>query len=143
MGELFRFRLNVTSGTIGNNNIPNALNNFTRYPTIQMSPANYQSGKLSGYIGSVGRDGEYRDDIATRDAIYALSTTGRTLFLKNRKGDFLLVFLNGAVAMDTQDNTRQQAQIASVPWVETGGTKDTRLIITREDGLWPETERRR
>ena len=143
VGELFRFRLNVTSGTIGNNNIPNALNNFTRYPTIQMSPANYQSGKLSGYIGSVGRDGEYRDDIATRDAIYALSTTGRTLFLKNRKGDFLRVFLNGAVAMDTQDATRQQAQIASVPWVETGGTKDTRLIITREDGLWPETERRR
>lgn len=136
--EIFRFRLNVTSGTIGNNNIPNALNNFTRYPTIQMAPANYQSGKLSGYIGSVGRDGEYHDDIATRDAIYALSTTKRTLFLKNRKGDLLKIFLNGAVAMDTQDSTRQQAQIASVPWVETGSTEGTRLVITKEDGLWPE-----
>ena len=136
--EIFRFRLNVTSGTIGNNNIPNALNNYTRYPTIQMSPANYQSGKLSGYIGSVGRDGEYHDDIETRDRIYALSVTKRTLFLKNRKGDLLRIFLNGAVAMDTQDSTRQQAQIASVPWVETGSTEGTRLVITKEDGLWPE-----
>lgn len=137
--EVYRFRLNVTSGTIGNNNIPNALNNFTRYPTIQMAPANYQSGKLSGYIGSVGKDGEYRDDIATRDAIYALSVTTRALFLKNRKGDLLRIFLNGAVAMDTQDSTWQQAQIASVPWVETGSTDGTRLVITKEDGLWPET----
>lgn len=137
--EVYRFRLNVTSGTIGNNNIPNALNNFTRYPTIQMAPANYQSGKLSGYIGSVGKDGEYRDDIATRDAIYALSVTTRALFLKNRKGDLLRIFLNGAVAMDTQDSTWQQAQIASVPWVETGSTDGTRLAITKEDGLWPET----
>lgn len=136
--EVYRFRLNVTSGTIGNNNIPNALNNFTRYPTIQMAPANYQSGKLSGYIGSVGKDGEYRDDISTRDAIYALSVTTRALFLKNRKGDLLRIFLNGAVAMDTQDSTWQQAQIASVPWVETGSTDGTRLVITKEDGLWPE-----
>lgn len=138
VAEVYRFRLNVTSGTIGNNNIPNALNNYTRYPTIQMAPANYQSGKLSGYIGKVGRDGEYHDDIATRDGIYGLSVTERTLFLKNRKGDLMKIFMNGAVAMDTQDSTRQQAQIASVPWVETGSTEGTRLVITKEDGLWPE-----
>lgn len=138
VAEVYRFRLNVTSGTIGNNNIPNALNNYTRYPTIQMAPANYQSGKLSGYIGKVGRDGEYHDDIATRDGIYGLSVTQRTLFLKNRKGDLMKIFMNGAVAMDTQDSTRQQAQIASVPWVETGSTEGTRLVITKEDGLWPE-----
>lgn len=138
VAEVYRFRLNVTSGTIGNNNIPNALNNFTRYPTIQMAPANYQSGKVSGYIGKVGRDGEYHDDIATRDGIYGLSVTKRTLFMKNRKGDLMKIFMNGAVAMDTQDSTRQQAQIASVPWVETGSTEGTRLVITKEDGLWPE-----
>ena len=138
VAEVHRFRLNVTSGTIGNNNIPNALNNYTRYPTIQMAPANYQSGKVSGYIGSVDRYGEYLDDIPARDAIYALSVTKRTLFMKNRKGDLMKIFLNGAVAMDTQDSTRQQAQIASVPWVETGSTEGTRLVITKEDGLWPE-----
>lgn len=138
VAEVYRFRLNVTSGTIGNNNIPNALNNFTRYPTTQMAPANYQSGKVSGYIGKVGRDGAYHDDIATRDGIYGLSVTKRTLFMKNRKGDLMKIFMNGAVAMDTQDSTRQQAQIASVPWVETGSTEGTRLVITKEDGLWPE-----
>lgn len=137
--DVFRFRYNVTSGTIGNNNIPNALNNYTRYPTVQMSPANYQSGKVSGYIGSVGKDGQYSDTISRRDAIYALSTTRKTLFLKNRKGDLLRIFLNGAVAMDTQDSTRQQAQIASAPWVETRGTDDARLVITKADGLWPVT----
>lgn len=137
--DVFRFRYNVTSGTIGNNNIPNALNNFTQYPTVQMAPANYQSGKVSGYIGSVGKDGQYSDTLSRRNSIYALSTTRKTLFLKNRKGDLLRIFLNGAVGMDTQDSTRQQAQIASVPWVETGSTADARLVITKEDGLWPVT----
>lgn len=134
--NLFRFALNVTSGTVSNNNTPNAMNNFTKYPTIQLSPANYKSGKLSGYIGAVQSNGEYADTRETRDAIFALSIWDGALFLKNRKGDLWRVAPNGAIAMDTQDNTRQQAQIAAVPWVEIGDSNNVRISIPQSSGLF-------
>lgn len=134
--QVFLFSLNVTSGTVGNNNSPNVLQNYTRYPLVQLSPWNYRSGKLSGYIGSVGVDWQYADTTALRDALYALSTATEALFLKNRKGDLLRVAMNGAVAMDTKDETRQQAQIGSVPWVEIGGTDEVKIVTTSADALW-------
>ena len=48
------FRNNVASGSVSNNNMPTVSENFTRYPTVQMASANYQSGTLSGLIGQVG-----------------------------------------------------------------------------------------
>lgn len=48
------FRNNVSSGNISNNNAPGVTNNFTQYPTVQMSNVNYQSGTLTGLIGQVG-----------------------------------------------------------------------------------------
>lgn len=50
----FIFRNNVSSGSVSNNNAPAISPNFTRYPTVQMSHANYQSGTLTGLIGQVG-----------------------------------------------------------------------------------------
>mgnify|MGYP004466207285 CR=1 FL=1 len=134
--QVFLFSLNVTSGTVDNNNAPNLLQNYTRYPLVQLSPWNYRSGKLSGYIGSVGTDGEYTDSISLRDALYGLSTSEGTLFLKNRKGDLIRVAVNGSIAMDTKDETRQQAQIGSVPWVETGAADDVKIVTTSADALW-------
>lgn len=134
--QVFLFSLNVTSGTVGNNNSPNVLQNYTRYPLVQLSPWNYRSGKLSGYIGSVGKDLQYSDTTALRDALYALSTATEALFLKSRKGDLLRVAMNGAVAMDTKDETRQQAQIGSVPWVEIGETDEVKIVTTSADALW-------
>ena len=48
------FRNNVSSGSVSNNNSPSVSQNFTQYPTVQMSSANYQSGTLVGLIGQVG-----------------------------------------------------------------------------------------
>lgn len=48
------FRNNVSTGSVSNNNAPSISPNFTRYPTVQMSHTNYQSGTLSGLIGQVG-----------------------------------------------------------------------------------------
>lgn len=83
--ELFRFSLNVESGTVSNNNRPTLLENFTRYPTVQMVPQLYQSGELSGYIGEVGANAEYSDTLAKRDALFALALTQNTLFLKTER----------------------------------------------------------
>ena len=136
VSDIFRFSLNVESGTIGNNNTPNLLTNFTRYPTIQQTPQRYMSGTLAGCLGSVDSEGNYKDTIKRRDALLALPQTTKTLFLKNRKGDIFQIFIGGQITFKTQDATRQQLLTCSVPWVETGDAKDTSIFIRKEDALW-------
>lgn len=135
--RLFRFSLNVASGSIGNNNRPNVLENFTRYPTVQIDAANYQSGTLSAYLGEVGTGGEYADTIAKRDALFALSTSGEPLFLKNRKGDLMRVAMRDGINVQTQDATRQQALVCSVPWCEIGSAENAQIVLRSSSGLWP------
>lgn len=137
--DIFRFSLNVSSGTVSNNNKPNLLENFTRYPTMQMDPANYQSGTLNGYLGRVGAGAEYSDTLARRDELFALPLSGKQLFLKSRKGDVLKIAVNGSITAQVQDNTRQQAMICAVPWVETGIAEGAQLVIRQGDALFDGT----
>lgn len=137
--DIFRFSLNVSSGTVSNNNKPNLLENFTRYPTMQMDPANYQSGTLNGYLGRVGAGAEYSDTLARRDELFALPLSGKQLFLKSRKGDLLKIAVNGSITAQVQDNTRQQAMICAVPWVETGSAEGAQLVIRQGDALFDGT----
>lgn len=138
--KLYRFSLNVNSGAMLNNNSPGILDNFTPYPTVQLSTANYRSGTLSSYIGYVGGGAEYMEKDDLRMELYALSTTGNTLFLKNRKGDLIQIRIAGEVSINTMDDTRQQAQTASIPWVEIGPTDGKRIVITEDDDFYNEPD---
>ncbi len=68
----FVFGKNLNSGGVGNNNSPTVSKNFTRYATVQMDNANYQSGTLSSLIGYIGfvsyiiQDGDTWQEIANR-----------------------------------------------------------------------------
>lgn len=125
----YRFGKNLQSGNISNNNQPGIFKNFTPYPTVMIAPQNYQSGTLQSLIGVIS-DGEYSDTIDLRDAIYNLSLTTNTLFLKNRKGDLLRIRPSGEISMETMDNTRQQAQTVSFPWVEVGDASNVAIYGT-------------
>ncbi len=118
----FDFKNNLDSGTMSNNNNPNVLQNFTAFPTVQLSPANYKSGTLSALIGKVYM-GEYgRDTLELREALMTLSTTQNTLFLKSSKGDVMNVVINGAVSVTISDKIDGQPQSVSVPWIEIDDT---------------------
>jgi hypothetical protein len=134
----YKFRLNVESGAVSNNNSPSILNNFTPYPKVQLAPQNYKSGTLSGLIGVVdwtAGQPKYIDTLAWRDAIYALSKTQNQLFLKNRKGDLLHIRISAPVTMTTADNTREQMQTVSLPWVEVGNADGVGLYSTEYVGV--------
>ena len=133
---IFRFSLNVASGGISNNNSPGVLGNFTRYPTVQSSPSDYRSGTLSAAIGRVLASGEYTDTNEVRDAVYALSTTQDTLFLKDRRGDLWQIRAGGAISMSTMDGSRQQVQTVTLPWVEIGSADGARILLTSSDALF-------
>lgn len=134
--HVFRFGKNLASGAVSNSNNPNILENFTRYPVVQPSPANYLSGTLSSLIGSIDSDCRYTDTNEERDAIYALSTATEALFLKDRRGDLWRIRTSGAITMTTMDGSREQAQTAALPWVEIGDTDGDRIILTAGDGLF-------
>lgn len=136
----YRFRNNVSSGAITNNNNPTILNNFTPYPKIQLVPQNYKSGSLTALIGAVKMlNGklEYIDTVALRDAIYALSVSQNDLFLKNRKGDLIRVRTSGAISMATDDNTKEQMQTMTLPWSEVGSAKNANLYALSNVGVAP------
>lgn len=125
----YHFGKNLQSGNISNNNQPGIFKNFTPYPTVMVAPQNYQGGTLQSLIGII-KDGEYSDTIDLRDAIYNLSLTTNTLFLKNRKGDLLQIRPSGEISMETMDNTRQQALTVSFPWVEVGDASGVAIYGT-------------
>lgn len=66
------FGKNFSSGSVSNNNAPTVSKNFTKYATVQMDNANFQSGTLSGLIGYIGyisyvvQKGDTLYDIAVR-----------------------------------------------------------------------------
>lgn len=124
--ESYLFGKNLQSGSVSNNNQPGVFKNFTPYPTVMIAPQNYRTGTLQSLIGTV-EDGAYSDTTNLQDAIYSLSLTTNTLFLKNRKGDLLRIRLSDAITMETMDNTREQAQTVSFPWVEVGSADGERV----------------
>ena len=135
----YSFANNIISGTISNNNSPNVLKNFTPYPVVQMDPANYKSGTLQALIGAIdysGGQNTYSDTLSLRDAIFALSVSRNTLFLKNRKGDLMQIRPSGSISMETWDNVRQQAQTMALPWAEVGDAENVSIVLTPADEMW-------
>lgn len=134
--KIFAFGKNLSSGDISNNNTPEILQNFTRYPAVQLPPFNYKSGAVTSLIGTIS-NGVYSDTLADRDEIMELSTTKNTIFLKSRKGDLLKIRVSGAIEFGTMDNSPTQAQTVKIPWVEVGDATTATVIITESDGAWP------
>lgn len=123
----FWFGKNLVSGAVSNNNTPGVLHNFTPYPTVQIAPQNYKSGQLESLIGWID-NGAYGDNLALRDAIFALSTTQDTLFYKNQKGDFYPIRLSAPVSFTTADGTKEQALTASISFVQIDDGSEYSLV---------------
>lgn len=123
----YRFALDVASGAVGNNNSPAMMQNFTRYPTVQRTSANYRSGTLSAFIGKVSDD-KYVDTIDLMEDLYALSTSNLTKFLKTRKGDFMMIEVSAPIAMQIGDKFAVQPAKISLPWAEVGSTEGVSAV---------------
>jgi hypothetical protein len=116
--QSFLFGCNLTSGENANGNAPNVLPTFTPYPTVLRDTQNRQSGTLTALLGRITGPGEYTDSNSLRDAVRALSVSSKSLFLRNRRGDFMKIALSGPITTNTQDNSVKQVLSVSVPWVE-------------------------
>lgn len=128
----------VKEGAISNNNTPNIEKNFTKYPTRQGVTANYKTGSLTGYIGSITEDThEYTDTVKEVDKVMALSSSKNTLFLIDPKGHFIRIHTSGAITSQTQVEKNVMPQSVTVPWVEIGPAEGITVTSTPEDTFYP------
>ena len=133
------FKYGVETGAVSNNNTPTLQKNFTRYPLRQPISSLYKTGKVTSYIGTVDGYNTYSDSVSLQNAIYDISSSMLPKFLKSRKGDVLLVDTSGAIQMQTEDKTTQQALKASIEWAEVGDASQVSIVSVPTDSFWPLT----
>lgn len=134
----YRFSCNLSTGAVSNNNAPEALVNFTRYPKRQPVSTNYKSGSLTALIGKVDMENNvYTDSAVLADDLMDLSTDDSPKFLRDRKGNFLMIETDSAVTMQVGDVQYPQPYTMVLPWRETGSASDVSVIQVPSDDGWP------
>lgn len=133
----YRFGINVETGTVSNNNEPTLQVNFTRYPNRQPISTLYKTGSLKSYIGEVSAMNEYSDSLTRQDEIMAISTSRLTKFLKNRKGEVLMVETASSITMETMDESTVQPLRMSLNWVEVGDAASAMIVSEPTDSFFP------
>lgn len=132
--RVFQFQGNVKSGNTSNDNSPFVGENFSGYPIVQKSSRKALSGTLKGMTGLV-KNAAYTDSIETNDAIQAMSSSETVKFLRDRKGNFRRVEIDGPIVKNTSDENAEQAVEMQIPWVETGDASGCQVVSTVDDGL--------
>ena len=121
----------VSEGGFSNNNNPSLLKNFTRYPVRQAETANYLTGSISGYIGTIDTTSvEYIDTIEQSDTVFALSNSTKTLFLLDPEGHFLNIHVSSPIQMTVSTKTLPMQKTMTIPWVEIGSTDGVVLLAS-------------
>ena len=132
----FQFSCNIQDMSVSNNSNKSYVQNFTPYPTVFQSTANYASGTLQALIGFVDPKAyKYWDSTQLMDELNALSTTTNTLFLKDMKGHLWMVDV-GTVQMTATQKTREMQVTISLPWTEIGDASNVSIIQTPDDEGW-------
>lgn len=128
----------VGEGQFSNNNNPSVELNFTRYPTRQGVSANYLTGSVSGYIGTVTMDTrEYYDSVTLEAALRELCVTNHTLFLVDPKGHFLRIHTNAPMTFSIDHKKKQMPITLTVPWTEIGTTEGVHVIAYPGGDFYP------
>ena len=133
----YRFGINVETGAVSNNNEPSLQINFTRYPNRQPISTLYKTGSLKSYIGKVSAMNEYSDSLTRQDEIMAISTSRLTKFLKNRKGEVLMVETASSITMETMDESMVQPLRMALNWVEVGDAANAMIVSEPTDAFFP------
>lgn len=118
------FEYDIGDVSYSNNTTINKLSGYGKYYRVQHSSMNAVSVTLSSYLGVVGDDGEYRDDVTMYDVVMALSTDDRRKYLKDTRGHIWRVQVSSPVTM-TQMNIERLPYKKQLEVVQVGdATKD-------------------
>ena len=133
----YPFACNVNQSSVSNNNSPNLLQNFTRYPNRQPVSALYKSGTLSALIGTVDQSKRtYTDTWTLADKISALSTSNNPKFLRDMKGAIWKVETSSAIASEVNTMSVFMPIKITIPWVEIGDASGCSIVAVPNDPVF-------
>jgi hypothetical protein len=131
----WRFGNNISAGSVSNNNTPSFLTNFTPYRLRQPVSLKGKSGTLQALLGNTVK-GNYNDYAEEMEALFGLSTTSNTLFLKDMKGNLYMVHTAAPIVQTINTATDKQEVTISIPWEEVGDAENVSLIQLPTDPGW-------
>lgn len=140
---VYKFRCGsggVSEGEFSNNNSPALQKNFTPYPVRQPEAANYLTGSVSGFIGSISGTKDYTDTLAQARALRALSLSTNTLFLLDPKGHFINIHTSEPISMRINHKSPVMPQTLTLNWVEVGTAENVSLTSIPGGDFWPVDE---
>ena len=118
------FEYDIGDVSYSNNTTVNKMTGYGKYFRVQHSLLNAISVTLSSYLGVVGSDGEYRDDLDMYEVVMALSTDDRPKYLKDMRGHIWKVQVSSPISM-TQRNVESLPYKKQLEVVQVGdATRD-------------------
>ena len=82
-------------------------------------------------------NGRYVDRLSEIDAMREISTSSLYKFLKNRKGEIMMVDTASPITTTISDKYEKQPVRAAIPWAEIGSAKGKSVITVSGDTYWP------
>nr|DAU13423.1 MAG TPA: Lactonase, 7-bladed beta-propeller [Caudoviricetes sp.] len=139
--KVWKFGNNLSVGSISNNNTPNWLTNFTPYRLRQPSSRLGQSGTLQALLSNYNQNENfYEDTIKISEELKKASISNNTFFLKDMKGNLLMVGISGPITQTINIKSKVQEITISVPWEEVGDAHDVSLIQLPDDEGWEQDD---
>ena len=140
--SIYTLSCNVEFGQESNNSKNSYEDTFAGYPAYQKSANRYRSGTITAFVGKIDpHTNAYTGDTAGYiDELMALTTSSATLFLRDRKGSFRNIRINGAISAQTQSAYPNQATAITLPWVEVADASSENVLLIKGDALWPYDE---
>ena len=133
----YPFACNVVLSSISNNNNPNILTNFTKYPNRQPTSSLYKSGTLTALIGTVNQsNGTYTDTWSLADKIFALSTNNNPKFLRDMKGAIWKIETSSAITSEVSTKSVYMPIKITIPWVEIGDASGCSIVAVPTDPVY-------
>ena len=133
----YPFACNVTQSAVANNNTPNILKNFTRYPNRQPVNTLYSSGTLTALIGSVNQEkASYSDSWELADEIIELSVSQNPKFLRDMKGKIWKVETAEAITAEVSTSNVFMPIKITIPWVEVGSADGASIVAVPSDPVY-------
>ena len=133
----WRFGNNYNGGTVSNNNAPQYLTNFTKYPLRQGTGVAPKSGTLTALLRNMSNN-VYEDTSAQMEELYNLSLSKNHVFLKDTKGNLYEIHTSAPISQTINTATMPQEVTISLPWQEVADASDAVLIQLPSDEGWTE-----
>ena len=119
-GVVYKFDLNIQSGTKQYEDDTTIMNNYTEYPSIAMGKRRYFNDTVSCICGEINIDGKLLQNVDYIDTLREFILNGKQKLWKTRKGQIYRIFTSGFQETVLDDGIGEQPLIVSFNITQVG-----------------------